>query len=182
MLIQPHTPPARRPVESARIPEPFSAPRSALSNINRLLNAAEGFQLFDNPLPDGVQDTVSLLGAGFAAFNIGAEIYDRDWMGALEDTASSSTSLLGGVKLLTDNELVTDGVGLAGAVLNGGLAVRDIRQKNYFDAGIKIATATGLSLTSLGAGVTESVGLTILGVSGLVDLAHDQIQKFRSDS
>lgn len=182
MLIQTHSPLNRAPAESLRIPEPLSIPRSALSNLNRIFKGAEGLHLIDNPLPGEVQDTVSILGAGFAAFNVGAELYDRDWMGALEDTASSSTSLLGGIKLLTDNESVADGFGIAGAVLNCGLAVQDISEMKYFDAGIKIATATGLSLTSLGSGIAESVGLTVLGVSGLVDLANDQVQKFRSDT
>lgn len=164
------------------MPEAISAPRSAISNANRLLKAAEGLQLFDNPIPGEIQDTVSLLGAGFAAYNIGAEVYDRDWIGAVEDTAGGAVSLLGGIKLVTDNEVVTDGFGLAGAALNGGLAIRDIRRKKYFDAWIKLATATGLGMTSLGAGGVESVGLAILGASGLVELTVGQVQKFRKDS
>ena len=180
VLIQNYSSNSRPPVkESSRVPAPLSVPRSAVSNVNRVLKAAEGLQLFDNPIPEGVQDTVAILGAGFAAYNIGAELYDRDWKGAVEDTASGAVSLLGGVKLLTDNEAVTDGFSLAGAALNGGLAVRDIRQKKYFDAGIKLATATGLSMTSLGPGGVEAAGLAVLGVSGLVDLTVDQVKKFR---
>ena len=179
MLIERYTPTPLPRKESARVPELISAPRSVVSNANRLFKAAEGLQVFENPIPDAVQDTVSLRGSGFAAFTIGAEIYDRDWRGALQDTASGSVSLLGGVKLLTDNELVSDGFGLAGAALNSGLAAQDIAHKKYFDAGIKLATATGLGLTSLGAGAVESAGLAILGVTGLVDLTVDQVKKFR---
>lgn len=179
MLIERYKPTPLPCKESVQVPEPISAPRSVISSTNRLLKAAEALQGFENPIPDAVQDTVSLLGAGFAAFNIGAEIYDRDWRGALQDTASGSVSLLGGVKLMTDNELVSNGFGLAGAALNSGLAAQDIAHKKYFDAGIKLATATGLGLTSLGAGAVESAGLAILGAAGLVDLTVDQVRKFQ---
>lgn len=168
------------PKDSARVPDILSAPRSTVSNVNRLLNAAEGLEWIDNPLPDGVQDTVSVLGAGFAAFNIGAEIKDRDWMGALEDTAGGAVSLLGGVRLMTEVEVVRDGFGLAGAALNTGMAVRDLKNGKLYDASMKIADAAGLAMTALGCPVVNSIGLTILGVSGLVDIAVTQTQKLTS--
>lgn len=180
---QPSRPPAPRsaaPPDSARVPDLLSAPRSAVSNVNRLLKAAEGLEWIDNPLPDGVQDTVSVLGAGFAAFNIGTELKDRDWMGALEDTAGGAVSLLGGVRLMTEVEGVRDGFGLAGAALNTGMAVRDLKNGKLYDASMKIADAAGLTMTALGCPVVNSIGLTILGVSGLVDIAVTQTKKLTS--
>lgn len=147
------------------------------SSVNRLMNAAEGLGLGENPLPDGTQDTVSALGAGFAAFNIGAKVYNRDWVGGLEGTASGSVSLVGGVKLLTDAEPISDGASLIGAALNSGLALRDVRSKKYLDASLKAATALGLSMTALGGGEVASVGLAVLGVSGLADFTRGQLKK-----
>lgn len=166
---------ARPDRESAKVPSWISQPRSAVSNANRLLKAAEGLGLMTNPMPDGVQDTVSILGAGFAAFNVGAELYDGDWVGALEDTASGSVSLLGGVKLLTDSAPVVDGVAWAGAALNGAFAVRDFRQGKTVEGALKVATATGLGLGTMGSPVAQSVGLAILGTSGLIDLAYGHL-------
>ncbi len=183
---KPSSPPAPRsaspapPKDSARVPDILSAPRSTISNVNRLFKAAEGLEWIDNPLPGGVQDTVSVLGAGFAAFNIGAELKDRDWMGALEDTAGGAVSLLGGVRLMTEVEGVRDGFGLAGAALNTGMAVRDLKNGKLYDASMKIADAAGLTMTALGCPVVNSIGLTILGVSGLVDIAVTQTKKLTS--
>ena len=148
-----------------------------VSNTNRLLKAAEGFGLIDNPLPGGVQDTVSALGAGFAAFNIGAELYDKDWLGALEDTANGSVSLLGGVKLVTSSGPVLDGVALTGAALNGAFAARDFSQGKHVDGALKVANAAGLALGTLGSPVAQSVGLAVLGASGLFDLAYERLKK-----
>lgn len=169
----------KRPPESASVPAWLSAPRSAVSNVNRLLKAAEGLGALENPIPDGVQDTVSALGAGFAAFNIGAELYEQDWMGALEDTANGSVSLLGGVKLFTDHQVPLDGLSLGGAALNTAFAARDFADGRHLEGSLKVANSAGLTLTALGGGVAESVGLALLGVSGLVDLAHDQVRAAR---
>ena len=162
---------------SARVPRELSDPRSMASSVNRLMNAAEGLGLAENPLPDATQDTVSALGAGFAAFNVGAKLYSKDWLGSLESTAGSSVSLVGGVKLLTEQESLSDSASLIGAALNGGLAIRDVRTKKYLDASLKAATAIGLSMTALGVGEAASVGLAVLGVSGLCDFTRGQLKK-----
>jgi hypothetical protein len=128
-----------------------------------------------NPLPDGVQDTVSVLGAGFAVFNIGAEVYDRDWLGAVEDTANGSVSLLGGVKLITEAQPVVTGVSLAGVALNGAFAIRDFKRGKHVDGALKVATAAGLGLGTLGSPVAQSLGLALLGTSGLFDLAYERL-------
>jgi hypothetical protein len=154
------------------IPSPLSRPRSGVSALNRLFKAAEQRGIRNNPFPQSFQNKVSALGAGFAAVNIGAEILEGDIVGALEDTGSGAVSLVGGAKLLKGSTVLLRRLNVAGAVLNGGLAVRDIANGDYLDAGLKAGTAGGLVLAAIGGTVTGPLGLAILGGIGLFELGR----------
>lgn len=153
--------------DSFKVPDVLSKPRSGLSAVNRVFRAADGFGWMENPIPVGFQRTVSGLGAGVAIVNIAGELSDGDYQGAIEDTANGATSLIGGASLLGVSDGTLQAFSLAGATLNAALAMNDFEAGKKVDATIKASQAIGLALRSTGDATANSVGLAILGVSGI---------------
>ena len=157
----------------------LSKPRSVLSSADKLLNAAEGFEIMNNPLPSPLRTTVSALGAGFAVANVGAEILDRDWKGAVVDLADGAVSLTGGAKLLNMPRLGVGGMYAAGAALNTVVAIGEIKNGERTDGYLRIGDAVGMSLVALDAlaptacSAAGPLGLAILGSIGLVGVVRD---------
>ena len=68
------------------------------------------------------QTTISALGAGFAVANIGAELYDGDFKGALWDVGNSVVSLTVGARMLGLSPVGGHLLFAGGALLNAKLA------------------------------------------------------------
>lgn len=154
------------------VPGLLSRPRSGVSAINRLFKAAQERGIRNNPFPESFQKKVSAVGGAFAAVNVGAELLSGDLVGALEDTAGGAVSLVGGAKLLGVSEAALRRLNVAGAVLNGGFALRDLVNGDYLDAGLKAGTAGGLLLVAAGGALTGPLGLALLGGIGIFEIGR----------
>ncbi len=158
--------------EAFSVPSIIGEPRSAISSVNRLLKANEGLFNGRNPIPQAFQNKVSALGATFATINAASELASGDVVGALEDVGDGAVSLVGGAKLLGASEIALRRLNVVGAVINGGLAVRDFNNGEYLEGGLKAGTAAGLILLAIGGPVTVPVGLAILGGIGLFEIGR----------
>lgn len=173
-------PPLEKEPDSWSVPKGLSKPRSVLSSADKLFKAADGFGLMDNPLPSPLRTTVSALGAGFAAANVGAELLDGDWKGAIVDVADGAVSLTGGAKLLGMPQIGLGGMYAAGAALNTAVAFQEIKKGDPVDGYLRIGDAVGMSLVAIDALAPTAIGpaagplgLAILGSVGLISVARD---------
>ena len=153
--------------ESFKVPDMISKPRSGLSAVNRILRASDGFGLFNNPVSKDYMTAVSALGAGFAAVNVAGELVDGDFKGALEDAASGATSLIGGASLLGASQGALTALSLAGVTMNLAFAMNKFEEGDPLDATVKASTAVGLAFRAIGGQTANSIGLAILGVTGI---------------
>ena len=159
--------PQREGKDSFKVPDILSKPRSGISAVNRVLRAADGFGWMENPVPQSFQQTVSALGAGVAVVNVAGELVDGDYAGAVEDVANGATSLIGGASLLGASDGSLQAFSLAGATLNAALAMNDFEAGKKVDAAIKASQAVGLAFRATGDATANSVGLAILGITGI---------------
>ena len=166
--------------DSWSVPRWISKPRSALSNANNLLQAADNFRWMQNPIPSTAQTAISVLGAGFAAANVGAELLDGDFKGALWDIGNGAVSLTIGAKLLGMPANGVLGMFAAGAALNTALAIEQFREGDIVEGYLRSGNVTGQALTVAGGLVGGSVGATlgtvgmaVRGVVGLTSMVRD---------
>jgi hypothetical protein len=181
---QPVPEPGESPISSFNdswsVPRWISKPRSAISSADNLLQAADNFGWTQNPIPASAQTAISALGAGFAAVNVGAELLDGDFKGALWDIGNGAVSLTIGAKLLGLPANGVLGMFAAGAALNSVLAVEQFRKGEVVEGCLRSGSVTGISLTvagglvggSLGA-TLGSAGMALRGAIGLASLVHD---------
>ena len=153
--------------ESFKIPDVVSKPRSGLSAVNRLLRAADGFGWIENPVSKGYMSGVSAVGAGFATANVLGELVDGDFRGAFEDAASGASSLIGGASLLGASQGALQALSLAGVTANAALAVNSFEEGDRLEAAVRASTAAGLAFRAVGGETAKSIGLAILGVTGI---------------
>lgn len=173
-----------KPADSWSVPKWISKPRSALSNTNNLLQSANNFGWMENPIPSTAQTAISALGAGFAVANVGAELLDGDFKGALWDVGNSTVSLTIGAKLLGMPTNGVLGMFAAGAALNAYLATEQFREGDFQEACLRCGNVTGMALTVAGGLVGGSVGATlgttgmaVRGVVGLTGMVRDLVDE-----
>lgn len=170
--------------DSWSVPRWISKPRSAISSTNNLLEAADHFGWIQNPLSSTAQTAISALGAGFAVANVGAELLDGDFKGALWDIGNGAVSLSIGAKLLGLPGKGVLGMFAAGAALNTALAVEQFRQGETLEGCLRSGTVTGMAMTVAGGLMGGSVGATLSnagmalrGLVGLSSLARDLVDE-----
>ena len=120
------------------------------------------------------------LGAGFAALNVGAELIDGDYEGALWDTGNSIASLAGGARLCGLSQTGVDAMFGVGVLLNSALAIKQFRQGDTTDACLRLGSVAGLALSLSGSIVGGSLGTTLghcgvalRGVVGIAGMVYD---------
>lgn len=155
-----------------RVPPTVTQPRSAVSAVNRVFKAADGFGLAPNPLPRSLQNGISAVGAGFAVVNVAAELMDRDFSGALEDVSNGAVSLSGGLRLSPVPSGAVKGFQIAGAALNVAYSARDFRRGDRFAASLKLGNAVGLCLSVIGGSVAGPLSYAVLGATGVASVAN----------
>lgn len=170
--------------DSWSVPRWISKPRSAISSANNLLVSAQDLGWFQNPIPPTAQTTISALGAGFAVANIGAELYDGDFKGALWDVGNSVVSLTVGARMLGLSPAGGHLLFAGGALLNAKLAAEQLRNGEKVEGLLRLGNVAGLALSVAGGVVggpagaaLGTAGLATRGVVGLAGLAHDLTDK-----
>lgn len=135
-----------------------------------------------NPVPSNAQTAISVLGAGFAVANVGAELLDGDFKGALWDVGNSAVSLSIGAKFLGVPPKGIVGMFAAGAALNAVLAAEQFRKGEIAEAYLRSGNVTGMALTVAGGlvggsvgGTLATAGMAVRGVVGLTGLAKDLV-------
>lgn len=180
VAAKPERPPHSPFNDSWSVPRWISKPRSAISNTNNLLQSAQYLGWMRNPIPTTAQTAISALGAGFAAVNVGAELLDGDFKGALWDVGNSVVSLSTGARLLGLPDKGVQGMFAAGVVLNTALAIEQFKEGETIEGCLRMGSVTGLSLTvaqglvggSTGAALGVA-GMALRGVVGLTSLVRD---------
>ena len=168
--------------ESWSVPRIITKPRSVVSNTIKLLRAADGFGLMKNPVPRNAQDTVSALGVAFYGTNVGAELLDGDYKGAIKDIGNGWLSFTAGAKILGLNPVGASGMYAVGGLLNLTLAADEIKNGDKLTGALRAGNAVGLLMSAangilggqgtLGAFVGPASQL-VLGTVGLSAVVRD---------